>query len=212
MAVTGTEIAQRGLFYVGSPYIYGGAMGTVPDKDAGGDCSGFFNGVVCRDLGMAGPGIAPGTFTGASHGPPVISWATWSGAVTLPKGVPPQAGDMCVWPGLGPLGHIGIAVDSTNMVSALDPEAGVVRTPIAGNGPAGVAVVYRRLTAAVMDGGTVADAAAAGQVSNGAGGVLLILAAAGAPLLIAAAILAAAGLAALLGGALVLAAVQGARQ
>lgn len=212
MAVTGAEIAARGLFYVGSSYVYGGAMGTVPDKDAGGDCSGFFNGVCCRDLGMAGPGIKPGTFTGAQHGPPVISWATWSGMVTLPRGVPPQAGDACVWPGLGPLGHIGIAVSSTDMVSALDPEAGVVRTPIAGNGPAGVSVIYRRFTAAIMEGGTAADAAAAGQVSNGAGGVLLVLAAAAAPLLLGAAIIAGAGLAALLGGALILAVIRGGSQ
>lgn len=209
--VTGAEIAARGLFYVGSPYIYGGAMGTVPNVDQGGDCSGFFAGVVCRDEGLAGPGIAAGSFTGASHGPPVIGWATWRGMTTLPKGVPPQAGDACIWPGLGPLGHIGIAVSSTEMVSALNHELGVVKTPIAGNGPAGVSVMYRRLNAAVMSGGSVADSVAAGEAPGGAGGILLVLFAGLAPLAILGALLVGAVVVGLVGGLLVLAVIRGAR-
>lgn len=209
MAVTGADIAARGLFYVGSRYIYGGAMGTVPNRDAGGDCSGFFNGVVCRDEKLAGPGIAAGSFTGAQHGPPVISWATWRGMTTLPKGVPPAAGDACIWPGIGPGGHIGIAVSSTEMVSALNPELGVVKTPIAGNGPAGISVMYRRINAAIMNGGTVADSVAAGEAPGGAGGALLVLAAGLAPLLLLGAILVGAVVVGLLGGVLVLAVVRG---
>jgi hypothetical protein len=215
VAVTGAQIAARGLFYVGSPYTYGGAMGTVPDKDEGGDCSGYYTGVMCRDLGLAGPGIKPGTFTGASHGPVVIQWATWNGAVTLPKGQLPQPGDMCVWPGLGPLGHIGIAVSATEMVSALNPHYGVVRTPIAGNGPAGVQVVYRRITGVVMAGGTAAGAAAAGQTTGAAGaagGAVLVLGAALVPVVLAGALLVGALLAGLLGGALILAVIRGGRQ
>lgn len=209
--MTGVDIAARGLFYVGSRYIYGGAMGTTPNHDDGGDCSGFFNGVVCRDEHLAGPGISAGSFTGASHGPPVIAWATWRGMTTLPKGVPPSAGDACIWPGLGPGGHIGIAVSSTEMVSALNPELGVVKTPIAGNGPAGISVMYRRINAAIMNGGGVADSVAAGEAPGGAGGALLVLAAGLAPLAILGALLVGGVLAGLLGGVLVLAVVRGAR-
>jgi hypothetical protein len=203
MAVSGPEIAARGLFYVGSPYHYGGAMGTVPNVDQGGDCSGLFNGVTMRDLGLAGPGVAPGTFTGAQHGPPVIAWATFKGMVTLPQGTPPSAGDACIWPGLGPLGHIGIAVSSTEMVSALDTQAGVVKTPIAGNGPAGVSVVYRRFAGEVLAGGTAAQAAAGSAAGGNAGAGILLLGAAVVPLVFAGVVLVAGLIVGLLGAALI---------
>jgi hypothetical protein len=209
--VTGAELAGRALFYVGSPYDYGGAMGTVPNHDAGADCSGFFAGVACRDLGMAGPGIAPGTFTGAQHGPPVIAWATWRGMTTLPKGVPPQAGDACIWPGLGPGGHIGFAVSSTDMCSALNHELGVLRTPIAGNGPAGVSVIYRRFNGAIMAGGSVADSVQAGEAPGGAGGIMLVAFAGLVPVLLVGGLLLGGLLAGILGAGLVVAVVRGGR-
>jgi cell wall-associated NlpC family hydrolase len=125
--------------YVGSRYTYGG----IPAQGTGHwDCSSFVNWVVGHDCGMAIPGYAAGKYTGSTHGPVVIDWFTWSGATTVSD---PAADDIVVWPGLGTGGHIGIVVDSSHMISALNTSLGTVQTPIQGYGPGGVAAVYRRL-------------------------------------------------------------------
>ena len=189
---SGTAIAQDALTYQGSPYIFGGAPGTVKGKDAGADCSAFVNMVLGRDLGMAIPGYKAGAYTGAVHGPVVLSYAGWSGATTLPAGTAPSGGDLCVWPGAGAFGHIGIAVDSTRMVSALDSQNGVKVTPIVGSGPVGAKLMYRRVNGSAQGtGGSTGSGAssAAGSVAAGlltvgttglviAAGVLVVIAAA----------------------------------
>jgi cell wall-associated NlpC family hydrolase len=135
------DIAGAALRYVGAGYVFGG----VPSHGIGQwDCSSFVNWVVGHDSGMAIPGYGAGAYNGSSHGPVVVDWATWSGASNI-KG-PPNRGDLCVWPGIGVSGHIGIAIDASNMVSALNHIRGTVQTPIAGFGPAGVATVFRSLS------------------------------------------------------------------
>lgn len=175
--VTGADIASDALKYQGAGYTYGGTA----KKRGDWDCSSFVSKVLGQDLGLAlpggrwgGPGMPPN-----SHGPVVLAYATWKGAKTLPKGTKPVAGDLCVWSGAGPNGHIGIATSATHMISALDSELGTVATPIAGNGPVGAPLSYRRLI------NVQSAAIPAGPGPSDQNPVLLILLAAAAPVVIA---------------------------
>lgn len=178
---TGTDIAQDALRYQGAGYTYGGTASKPGDWD----CSSFVSYVLGHDFGLTLPGggrYGSSGYPPGSHGPVVSTYATWNGATTLPSGQAPAAGDLCVWNGLGPLGHIGIATGPASMVSALDAEAGTVASPIQGYGPAGVKVIYRRLNAAGQTGagssgtaGTLAGLAGAlvGGLVLGGGAVAL---------------------------------------
>lgn len=135
------SLAQDAMQYQGKGYVYGGAPAAGPGNW---DCSSFVNWCLGHDLGHAIPGFTAGSYTGKSHGPVVLDYATWSGAQTVSG--PPQASDLCVWAGVGATGHIGIAISPQTMISALNHVKGTTVTPIAGYGPAGVPVVYRRVT------------------------------------------------------------------
>ena len=76
---------------------------------------------------------------------------TWTGATTVTT---PVAGDLCCW-----LTHVGVYIGSGKMISALDPQYGTAVTPVAGNGPPGEPLSYRRVSGA---GSTSATAAAVG--------------------------------------------------
>jgi hypothetical protein len=161
---TGAAIASDALRYVGQGYTYGGPAGHPGDWD----CSSFVSYVLGHDLSMTLPGGGTYGTPGnppASHGPVVGSYATWSGATTLPKGASPAAGDLCVFVGVGPLGHIGIAVDATHMVSALNHVDGTRQSGIVGNGPAGAPLVYRRVNGAGQVPGTPAGSSGGGLAS-----------------------------------------------
>jgi len=151
--VSGDTIAATALRYKGHPYVYGVW-----------DCSGFVNHVLGQDLRMVLPGGVRGYRGPPPHGPVVLDYASWGAAVTVQAG---QRGDLAVWPGDGPNGHIGIVLGPNQMISALDPQYGTAVTPIAGFGPTGVQVVYRRITAAGKAAGPVSGAGAggAGQVA-----------------------------------------------
>jgi hypothetical protein len=136
----GAAIASDALMYVGSPYVWGGAAGTVKGKDAGTDCSGFVNMVLGRDLGMAVPGYGAGQYTGAEHGGTVADYIAWGGATTLGKGESPTAGDLVCY---GPDVHIGIATSAKDFCSALNPSLGTLVTDI--TGAASGTIVYRRV-------------------------------------------------------------------
>ena len=105
------------------------------------DCSSFVNWVVGHDCSMAIPGYGAGAYNGDSHGTVVLDWAVWSGAATVKSS--PSRGDLCVWAGVGASGHMGIALDATHMISALNHIRGTIQSPIAGYGPLGVPVIYR---------------------------------------------------------------------
>jgi hypothetical protein len=134
MAVSGDQIAADALRYQGHPYVYGVW-----------DCSSFVNHVLGQDLRLALPGGLRRYRGPPPHGPVVLDYANWSGAVTVQS---PARGDLAVWPGDGPNGHIGIVLGPDQMVSALDPAQGTAVTPIHGYGPPGVQVEYRRVTGA----------------------------------------------------------------
>ena len=142
------SLAADAMQYAGKGYVFGGA----PANGLGiWDCSSFVNWCWGHDLGGAIPGYSAGTYDGKSHGPAVINWATWSGAKTIHG--PPQSSDLCIWAGIGALGHMGIATDGQHMISALNHIQGTIHTPIAGFGPAGVPVMYRRITGSATGGG-----------------------------------------------------------
>lgn len=130
--VAKTDIVGVALQYRGHPYVYGVW-----------DCSGFVNHVLGQRLGFVLPGGIRRYKGPPPHGPVVWDYWTWQGATTITG--PPRPGDLCIWPGEGPNGHIGFAVSGTHMISALDPQYGTLVTPIANNGPPGVTVRFRSI-------------------------------------------------------------------
>lgn len=156
--VTRPGIAGDALRYRGHPYVYGQW-----------DCSGFVNHVLGEDLGFVLPGGIRHYSGPPPHGPVVEDYAAWGGATTIPG--PPAAGDLVVWPGLGPNGHIGICVSATHMISALNPQYGTIVTPIANNGPNN-RYIFRRVHGA---GGGAPSGGAAGQLASAASSVMLRL-------------------------------------
>jgi hypothetical protein len=167
-------ISGEALKYKGLGYVYGGTAAHPGDWD----CSSFVSYVLGHDLRLRLPGGGtygdPG-YPPTAHGPVVVSYSTWSGASAVRS---PIAGDLCCWVGLGTGGHIGIAISSTHMISAYDTAQGTIVTPIAGAGPSGVPLVYRRVKGAA---GGVGVAASGQAAPAGAGaGALLGLALAGA--------------------------------
>jgi peptidoglycan DL-endopeptidase CwlO len=130
----GSQIANDALQYTGHSYVYGGAPG--PNGTNGWDCSSFVNWVLSHDMHMAIPG---GTWNPSTHGPTTLSYLAWSGAQTISRsGV--EAGDLCNWQT-----HIGIAINNSQMISALNPSMGTEVTGIEAGGPSGEALVCRRL-------------------------------------------------------------------
>jgi NlpC/P60 family protein len=157
-SISGPEIAGDAIKYIGHPYSYGGAPGT--NGQSGWDCSSFVNWVLGHDLNMRLPGSATPGYSGTSHGPVVMSYATWSRAKTVGK---PEAGDLCIWAGVGPSGHIGIAVSPTHMVSALNPALNTAQTPIIGSGPVATPLIFRRITGVISPQGCLPGATIAGS-------------------------------------------------
>ena len=110
----GAGIAQTALRYEGHAYRYGGAPGRQAQNPW--DCSSMVNFVVGVERGMAIPGYATGRYDGSSHGPSTPQWAIWPGTQKISR-AEVQAGDIIVW-----VGHMGIAIDNTRYISALNPK------------------------------------------------------------------------------------------
>jgi NlpC/P60 family len=125
-SVSGSSIVAEAESFNGHKYVYGGPS----NPTSGWDCSSF----VSYVLGQVGISIPGGTWAsvtsnGSSHGPTADEYLTWSGATTE-QADSVQAGDLLCWQT-----HVGIAVDSTHMISALDTQQG---TLVSGwNGPTG---------------------------------------------------------------------------
>ena len=118
-----SAIANDAQKYIGHAYTYGGAPGK--DGKSNWDCSSFVNWVVGHDLHGSIPGYPNGSYDGSAHGPPTGSWAIWPGMQHL-NANQVQAGDILVWNG-----HMGIAVSSSQCVSALNSQLGTRITSIA---------------------------------------------------------------------------------
>lgn len=161
--LTGRQIANAGLAYVGNGYTFGGRA----DRPGDWDCSSFVSYVLGHDLGLILPGggrYGDAGYPPNIHGPVVVSYYGWAGATQLPAGQLPAAGDLCIWNGIGALGHIGIATGAGHMVSALNHQAGTVQTPITGYGPAGAALTFHRLNNAGQVPGGVSGSGSAGDL------------------------------------------------
>lgn len=104
----GQRIAQAALAERGKPYRWATAG---PETF---DCSGLVNWVLGHQLGLSIPGSPTGKYTG--HGPVTGQYYIWSGLTTVNT---PQVGDLVCY-----IGHIGIAINPTQMVAA--PTAGDV--------------------------------------------------------------------------------------
>jgi peptidoglycan DL-endopeptidase CwlO len=128
-------IVSDAMSYVGGPYVWG-ASGP---PGSGNDCSGLVNHVLGADLHMGIPGHSDGQYSG--HGPVTGQYYIWSGATTVPA-AQMEPGDLCCWPT-----HIGIATGDGQMISALNPSAGVVVTTVQGGAPIGEPLLVRRLKA-----------------------------------------------------------------
>lgn len=124
-------LAGIAVQYQGHAYRLGGAPGF--DGSNPWDCSSFMNWIIAVKGGRAIPGYAPGKYKGTTHGPPTGSWAIWNGMTTISR-AEVQAGDIILW-----LGHMGMAISNTQLISALNPtektkittiDRGVGRGPI----------------------------------------------------------------------------------
>ena len=135
-SATSSALANIALSYKGHAYTYGGAPGK--DGKNNWDCSSFMNWVVGHDGKRAIPGYGAGQYDGTSHGPPTGSWGIWPGLQHI-KASEVQAGDIIVW-----VGHMGMAIDNTHMISALNSKLGTLVTSIAGHGN-GPIMAYGRL-------------------------------------------------------------------
>lgn len=106
-------IAQYALTFEGKvPYKWGGA------DPSGWDCSGFATYVLVH----TGHTNLPSNYHTVC-----MQFYTWSGAV---KVATPEAGDLVVWPT-----HMGIAINSTQMISALNPSRGTTVTTFSDGAP-----------------------------------------------------------------------------
>jgi cell wall-associated NlpC family hydrolase len=127
-------IAQLAATYVGHKYVWGGTPGS--DGSGGWDCSSFVNYILGVRFGLSIPG---GKYNGLSHGPVASSYNGWNGATTIQRSAI-GAGDLCVWST-----HIGIALNNSQMVSALNPSLGTLITGIESGGPNGESLTCRRI-------------------------------------------------------------------
>jgi hypothetical protein len=133
-AGSGSDIAADALQYVGQGYIYGG-----PSQPGRWDCSSFVSYVLGHDLGYSLPGgtWAQVTNSGNAHGPTTLSYLPWNGASVIPRNQV-SAGDLLMWQT-----HIGIAINNTQMISALNAANGTEVTGI--TGPTGEVLFPKRL-------------------------------------------------------------------
>lgn len=141
--VVGQGIAVDAEQYKGAGYVWGGA----PAKGIGNwDCSSFANWVIGHDMGLAIPLTKAGAYTGATHGPPTGVWLLWTGAFNINR-KDAAAGDLAVWQT-----HMGICINNSSMISALNPKLGTQITTIEGGAPVAEKLFIRRLKAVTPGG------------------------------------------------------------
>lgn len=118
----------EGVRWLGHPYRFGGA----PGQDGSGpwDCSSFCNFIYGVKLGLPIPGYAAGQYHGQVHGPTTFQWAVWPGIRSITRDQV-QAGDVIVYQ-KDASGHMGIAINNTDMVHAPNPRVGTIISKING--------------------------------------------------------------------------------
>lgn len=111
---TGSAIANAAMKYVGYRYVWGGK---TPD---GWDCYGFLTYLLHHDLGYDLPN---NTYMG------YLEFLSWGQKYRIDE-AQVQAGDIVIWPT-----HCGIAINSTEMISAENPRAGTQVAKFRDGGP-----------------------------------------------------------------------------
>ncbi len=136
LKTTGEGVAVDAMKYVGAGYVWGGNASSIGNWD----CSSFVSYVLGHDLGKSLPG--GGTWGGTgyppnAHGPTTLDYMMFGTPVTQSA---VQAGDLIV-----SSEHMGIAISSTQYVSARTPQLGVGVDYFPDGFPSGPPV-YRRVT------------------------------------------------------------------
>jgi cell wall-associated NlpC family hydrolase len=120
---TGQAIANDSMKYQGTSYVWGGPA----DKPGNWDCSSFVSKVLGQDFGYTLPGGghwgSPG-YPPNAHGPTTTEYQTYGTAISRAQ---VGAGDLLVWPD-----HIGIAINTSTMISAQDEKLGTGTSTIDG--------------------------------------------------------------------------------
>lgn len=137
--VNGSALANTALANVGHAYLYGGAPG--PNGSNPWDCSSAVSWWVGHQMNHSIPGgsWAVATANGSQHGPATTQYNSWSGASVIPRSQL-GAGDLCCWST-----HIGIAINNSQMVSALNESLGTQVTGVESGGPQGESLTRRRI-------------------------------------------------------------------
>lgn len=131
----GSAIANDALGYQGHPYSFGGAPGASGQNPW--DCSSFVNWVLNHDMVSPIPGYSGRGWNPSTHGPNTLSYLAWPGARTISR-ANVAAGNLCVWET-----HMGIAINNTQMISALNPSLGTEVTGIENGGPRGQVLICK---------------------------------------------------------------------
>jgi cell wall-associated NlpC family hydrolase len=130
-SVNGMAIASDALQYNGHKYVWGG-----PSNPANGwDCSSFVGYVLGHDFSITLPGNV--AWNPNAHGPVASAYRSMGESIARSA---VSAGDLIVWST-----HIGIALNNSSMISALNQSLGTAVTGIENGGPQNESVSYRRL-------------------------------------------------------------------
>jgi NlpC/P60 family len=132
-------VSDYAVTLIGIPYLYGGYK-----ESTGWDCSGCVNNILGIRFGLLLPEMGATHYTGTDHGPSSGQYRYWRLAETVERSAV-TAGDLLVWKT-----HVGVALDTLYMLSAVDPHYGTTVTPIDGFGPQGEALICRHVTVAVL--------------------------------------------------------------
>jgi cell wall-associated NlpC family hydrolase len=135
--INGSAIANDALKYSGHPYLYGGAPGASGQNPW--DCSSFVNWVLNHDMIAPIPGYSGRSWNPSTHGPNTVMYLAWTGAQKISR-QNVDAGVLCVWET-----HMGIAINNSQMISALNEHLGTQVTGIEDGGPSGEILVCKRL-------------------------------------------------------------------
>lgn len=136
-----------------APYVYGGWRPDVPtvgDSGPGWDCSGCFGYVLAHQLEVRDlPDVPADWYAQMPYHPgPVSQYVAWDQLWTVPQGDVPNivSGDVLIWSGANNVGHMGVAISETMMVSALSEQYGTFVSPFSsGWVPSGVPLLVRRM-------------------------------------------------------------------
>lgn len=120
------DLVQEALNSIGHAYTFGGAPG--PNGDQPWDCSSCQNDNIGRVNGLSIPGYPDGSYDGTVHGPSTIGWLDAQGGIvgSIDRSLA-EGGDLAVW-----RTHMGMFINSDEMVSAANPSAGTIRSGVDG--------------------------------------------------------------------------------